>query len=270
VFDLELTGLDPSRDQIAEIAIVRVRGGQIVERWSSLVRPTVQMSPGAIAVCGLTDGILSSAPRFHELIPEIRSRFQGAVWVAHNAPFDVGFLHREFDRAGERLDPPVMLDTLDMARRLFAFRKNNLAALAAAFEVALDQHHRALSDAEATAGVLLGMAQVLDPTGAVTVADLNMLLGALAPNSPLRLRQSRVLRDAFRRRRSVWVDYQSTSEPRTGTVRREVAVWLLNLPYVQGWCFLRDGERVFRLDRMLSVRHGDRAYEVPENLSPRI
>lgn len=270
MFDLELTGLDPSRDQIAEIAVVRIRGGEVVDRWSSLVRPTVSMTPGAIAVCGLTDGILAGAPRFHELIPSLRERFSGAVWVAHNAPFDVGFLHRDFDRAGERLLPPVTLDTLEMARRLFAFRKNNLAALAEAFKVPLDRHHRAAADAEATAGVLLSMLRVIDPTGSVTVSDLNALLGALAPNSPLRLRQSRVLRDALRRRTSVWVDYQSTSDPAAGTLRREVAVWLLNLPYVQGWCYLRDGERVFRLDRMLSVRMGDRSYDVPTTLEPRI
>lgn len=265
-----MTGLDAGRDQICEIAVVRMRAGVVIDRWSSLIRPTVPMSQGAIDVCGITDTMLAAAPRLHEMVPTIREKLANAVFVAHNAPFDLGYLHRDFDRAGERFEPPVVLDTLEMARRLFAFRKNNLAALSKAFGVRLERHHRAMADAEATAGVLRGMLDVLDPTGVVTVSDINALVGALAPNSPLRLRQSRVLKDAFRRRRSVLIDYQSTSEPTTGTVRREVAVWLLNLPYVQGWCYLRKGERVFRLDRMLSVRAGEKAYVVPDNVEPRI
>ena len=94
-------------------------------------------------------------------------------------------------------------------------------------------------------------------------ALLQELLGALAPNSPLRKRQERLLRDAFRRRRTVWIDYLSTSDPLEGTVRREVAIWKMKTPRIQGWCYLREGERVFRLDRMREVTAGEQAYEVP-------
>ena len=270
VVDLEMTGLDTGRDEICEIAIIHVRGGVVRSRWSSLVRPRVQMSPGAIAVCGLTDGMLSSAPRIDELAQEIVDRLAGKVFVAHNAPFDLGYLHRDLARAGRPLDPPVSLDTLLMARRLFAFRRNHLGALAESFGVSQPDAHRAMVDAETARGVLHAMMEVLDPSGHITLGDLNMLLGALAPNSPLRLRQERTIRDAYRRPQTLWIDYQSTSEPRSGTIHREVAVWALNLPYVQGWCFLREGERVFRLDRMLSVEGGERPYEVPDDLALRI
>lgn len=264
VVDLEMTGLNPRKDQICEVAIVRVRGDEVLSTWSTLVRPTVRMSPGAVKVCGITDGMLTDAPRLEDVAEEIVERLEGAVLVAHNAPFDIGYLHRDLDRVGIALSPPTSIDTLAMARRLFAFRRNNLAALAEAFHVELVGHHRAMADATATHGVLLGMLSVLDPTGGVTVGELNGLIGALAPNSPLRLRQARMLREAWRRKTSLMIDYQSTSEPTSGTLRREIAVWLLKLPYVQGWCFMREGERVFRLDRMLSVSAGDRNYRIPD------
>lgn len=270
VVDLEMTGLSPERDRICEVAVVRGRAGQVTREYQRLVRPDAPVTPGALECHGLTDEALRGEPAFTDVAAEVVALLDGAVVVAHNVPFDLGFLQREIEASGLRMAPPVTLDTLLIARRLFAFHRNNLGEVCAALEVPLEGAHRAMPDARATFGVFSKMVEILDPDGTVTVGELADLVEALAPNSPLRLRQQKVLREAWRHRRTVRIDYQSTSEPTAGVVHREVAIWFLRFPRVQGWCHLREGERVFRLDRMRAVSAGDRSYEIPEDAEPRI
>lgn len=269
VVDLELTGLG-HRDRICEVAIVRGRIGRVESRMQALCRPDVPISPGALAVHGLCDAELEKAPRFADLASDIAGMLDGAVLVAHNLPFDRGHLEHEMALAGVPLPDLPTLDTLAIARRLFAFPRNNLAEVCAALGVELVGAHRALADAEATFEVLGRMLDVIDPEGTLTLGELTDLVDALAPRSPLRLRQQRLLREAFRERRTVLLEYLSGAEPAAGAMLREVAIWFLRLPRIQGWCHLRSDERIFRLDRMLSVRRGDRAYEIPADAVPRI
>lgn len=264
-----MTGLDPEHDRVCEVAIVTGRAGKVEERWSTLVRPPVPVGSGARKVHGLTDERLATEPVFAEVAEEVARRLEGRVFVAHNVPFDVGFLHREMDEAGVAWAPPATLDTLELARRLFAFRRNNLRAVARALGVPLERAHRALDDAMATFGVVGRMFDALDPAHEVRYGELRELLAALAPNSPLRLAQKRLLLSAFAARTTVWLDYQSTGDPLRGLVHREVGIWAMELPYFQGWCYLREGERVFRLDRVRRVEHGDRPYDIPA-FTPRI
>ena len=259
-----MTGLDPEKDRVCEVAVVRGTSTEIEREYQSLVRPRVKVSKGARKVHGLTDQILRRAPFFKRVAPDLVDHLEGAVLVCHNVPFDVGFLHRELDDVGMPFAPPVSLDTLLMARRLFAFRRNTLSHVANALGIDFDQEHRALGDARATHAVFRAMVEILAPEGGVTVRDLLDLLGALAPDSPRRLEQKRLLRQAFEARRTVWIDYLSTGDPRLRPTHREVGLYALSLPYMQGWCFLRQGERVFRLDRVHHVAPGERSYEIPE------
>ena len=269
VLDFEMTGLDPQRDRVCEVAVVRGTGGEVLHRWESLVNPRAKMSRGARKVHGITEEMLRKSPRFERIAETLAEHLEGAVLVCHNVPFDIGFLHREMDDAGVPLTPLVSLDTLLMARRLFAFRRNSLANVCQQLGIAHDGAHRAMGDAQATFDVFHTMVRAIDPRGDVTVDELLELLGALAPNSPLRLEQKRVVREAFQRRETVRMDYQSTGSREILPVRREVALWRLRLPYMQGWCFLREGERVFRLDRVRHVEHAGRPYAIPE-FEPRI
>lgn len=270
VLDLEMTGLSPERDRICEVAVIRGRlVGRRVE-LSTLVRPEVPMTPGAIACTGITDALLADAPRFDQIAAEVADALDGAVVVGHNIVFDMGFLHRECEHAGRRVAPPFTLDTLLMARRLFSFPRNKLLDVCAALGVKVAAAHRALADARATFDVLERMIDALDPSQTLTVGELSDLVDALAPNSPLRLRQQKVLREAFRDRVSVRIDYVSSSEPASGVVSREVSIWFLRLPKVQGWCHLRGGERVFRVDRMRNVARGERSYVIPNDAVSRI
>jgi DNA polymerase-3 subunit epsilon len=262
--DLEFTGLDPRRDRVVEVAVVRLRKGEVEAEFSSLVRPECTMSAEAVRITGLSDSLLASAPSFADIAPRVLELLADAVLVSHNIPTDLGFLQRELERCGLPLAPPIpAVDTLLAARRLFGFPRNNLVEVAARLGVA-PPGHRALSDARATAGVLGRILEILDPNGEMTVEELVSLVDALAPNSPLRLRQQQQITDAWRRRRTVWIDYLSTSDPVIGSVHREVQVWAIKAPRFQGWCLLRADERVFRMDRVTSVKEGEGEFVVPE------
>jgi DNA polymerase III epsilon subunit family exonuclease len=264
VLDFEMTGLDPERDRVCEVAVVRGTFDGAASEFQSLVRPSVPMSKASRRLTGITDNMLQRAPGFRRVAHDLVDALDGAVVVCHNVPFDIGFLHRELDEIGVGFAPPVTLDTLLMARRLFAFPRNTLTAVCENFGIAHASEHRALGDARATFEVYRAMVEAIDPNGDVTVRDLLDLLGALAPDSPLRLQQQRELALAFRQRRTVLIDYHAASDPRMGPVRREVGIWALALPLLQGWCYLRAGERVFRLDRIRRVEATDRTYEIPE------
>ncbi len=270
VLDLEMTGLSPQGDRICEVAVVRGQAGRIDREIQTLVRPAVPMSDSARSCHGITDRMLFGAPIFGEIAGDVVDALRGAVVVCHNVDFDMGFLHRELDGAPVVMPPPVTLDTLLMARRLFAFRRNGLAAICQQLGIELSGAHRALADARATFRVFERMAASIDPNGSVTVGETADLIGALAPNSALRLQQQQLLRDAFREQQTVRVAYQSTSDPLDGAIEREIAIWFMRLPRVQGWCHLRQGERVFRVDRMRRVERLDRSYEVPADAVQRI
>ena len=267
--DLEFTGLDPARDRICEVAVVVVADGAVVDEFSSLVRPECPMSPSAVSVTGLTDALLAGAPPFASVADALCDRLEGAVVVSHNIPTDLGFLQRELTRIGRPLPPLTpTLDTLLLARRLFHFPRNNLAAVCV--HLGLEPPaHRALADARATAAVVAKALEILDPTGALGVADLVQLIDDLAPESALRLQQRATLADAHRDRKTIFVDYLSTTDPVAGAVRREVEVWAIRHPRFQGFCRLRGGERIFRLDRVTSLRPGEAPFDIPPGFRPR-
>lgn len=270
VLDLEMTGLDPTKDRVCEIAIVRMNGAELHAELHSLVRPGKKLSAGAKRVTGLNEADLVGAPPFSDIADAVAGLLDGAIVLSHNVAHDLAFLHREFDAAEILWPPPTTADTLLMARRLFAFPKNDLKSVAAEFGLPAPAH-RALADAHTTLSVWRRMLDVLDPDGMLTFGEFDDLVSALAPNSPQRLVQQRVLKDALRSQRSVFIAYAST-EP--GAVvapptRREIAIWRLKVPYIQAWCYLRGGERIFRLDRIRTVEEGVRVYEIPPH-DPRI
>lgn len=270
VLDLEMTGLSPAGDRVCEIAVVRGTSGRIEREFQTLIDPRVPMGRSALQCTGITDTMLIGAPVFAEIAGDVVTTLRDAVLVAHNVDFDLGFLHREFDGTPVVLPPPVTLDTLLVARRLFAFKNNGLREVCRALDVPVTGNHRALSDARATFDLFDRMVRILDPNGGVTVRELSDLVGALAPNSPTRLLQQQLLRDAHRERRSVWIEYQSTSDPVAGRIRREIDVWFLRLPKIHAWCRLRKAERVFRLDRIRAVERGEGTFVVPDGAEPRI
>jgi DNA polymerase-3 subunit epsilon len=166
-FDLETTGLDPEKDEIAEIGGLRFDRRGILGRFSVLVNPGIPMPPGAGKVNNITDAMLRDAPPLEEVLPDFISFIRGAVLIAHNTPFDCGFINAKLERLSR--DPPgpdtpgleprgwrppfrrlpnPLVDTLTLARELFPGRASyKLQALAADFRLSGKEAHRAEDDA---------------------------------------------------------------------------------------------------------------------------
>ena len=173
VFDIETTGLVTSCDNLTEIGAVKIKDGKIIERFSEFVNPGRPIPRRIQELTHITDDIVRDAPRIEEVLPRFMEFCTGAVLVAHNSDFDISFIKKEC----QKLDLPVdftYMDTLELARHLFPeFKRYGLDYLSKELEVSLSQHHRAVYDAEATAGVLL---KIFNRLEAIGVRDLNDVL----------------------------------------------------------------------------------------------
>ncbi len=159
VVDLETTGGKAQWNRVTEIGAVRVQGGKILETWSTLVNPERRIPKAIVHLTGITDEMVSTAPRFAEIADDFRLFVGSAVFVAHRVTFDYGFLRAEFRRL-EQDFRCATLCTVVTARRVFpGLPSYSLANLSQTFGIPLDSHHRALCDALATAQILLRINQ---------------------------------------------------------------------------------------------------------------
>lgn len=161
VVDVETTGLYPHTDRIVEIAIVRLDDrGREIDAWTTLVDP--QRDVGASHIHGITAGDLRGAPTFTMIAAEVLARLAGTILVAHNARFDAGFIHSECARAGYLWGPIDGLCTMTVARQVGIVSSRSLIDCCEELGIDLGQHHTALDDARAAAGIL---AHLLPPRG---------------------------------------------------------------------------------------------------------
>lgn len=160
-----------ARGSACAVGLVRVRGGQVRDRWSSLIRPPDHfsgMDPRNTAVHGLAEEDVAAAPPFRELWPRVEARLLGDLVVAHNAQFDLGVIQDATWASGHRCPHLRYGCTLLLARRHYLLDSYTLDEVAAAADVRLEHHHDALSDALAAAQVLLRIAADL---GTATVEE---------------------------------------------------------------------------------------------------
>lgn len=171
VVDIETTGGAPGKSKITEIGAVRVRGGEIIERFETLVDPGRPIPLPITRITGIHDAMLVGQPRIEEALEKFVAFVGDDVMVAHNAPFDFRFLNYErFRIAGCYFTQP-WLDTLVIARRLLRRRLDrfDLATLAEWADTAVRPNHRALADAEATAEILVLLLDQLTDRGYATL-----------------------------------------------------------------------------------------------------
>ncbi len=161
--DLEMTGLDVSRDRVVEICIERYRGDVREGGLTSLVAPPADVAGGAAHVHGIDAAALASAPPFAEVADEVLRLLDGAILVAHAAEWDLKFLAMEMERAGRVLGVTHFLDTLILARRAFAFPSYSLDSLCTALTIDRGQAHRAAPDVLAMRHVFARCVEILSP-----------------------------------------------------------------------------------------------------------
>lgn len=169
VVDVETTGFRPSEATIIEIGAVRLCGRQVTGEFFSLVSPGpgVAVPETITELTGITDAMVSQAPDGADALAAFLAFARGAVLVAHNAPFDMGFLTAGCRASGLAWPPTAVLDTAVLARvvlREAQMPDCKLATLAAYFDTRVAPCHRALADAQATGEVLLGLLDVLADT----------------------------------------------------------------------------------------------------------
>jgi DNA polymerase III subunit epsilon len=175
VIDLETTGWSPGAAAITEVAAVRVRDGRRLGEFASLVNPGVPVPPGIEDLTGISDWMLAAAPRLPSVLPGLLDFADGCVLVAHNAPFDIGFLRAACGECGLAWPGFTVLDTVMLARQLMdpdEVPDCKLGTLAGFFRARTTPSHRALADARATADVLGWLIRRLTHHGVRTLDQL--------------------------------------------------------------------------------------------------
>ncbi len=184
VVDLETTGGSHLDCAITEIGAVKVCGGEVLGEFQTLVNPAQAIPPFIAVLTGITDSMVAGAPRLAEALPAFLEFARGAVLVAHNAPFDLGFLRSGCAQLGLTWPSPDSLDTARLARRVLTRDEApdcKLSSLARLFRTETTPDHRALHDARATVDVLHGLVGRLGNLGVHSLEELRTFSAQVSP-----------------------------------------------------------------------------------------
>ena len=204
VVDLETTGGSPATSAITEIGAVKVRGGELLGEFQTLVNPGASIPPFIAVLTGITDSMVAAAPRIESVLPAFLEFARGAVLVAHNTPFDVGFLKAACATSGQPWPGFDSLDTARLARRILTRDEApncKLSSLARLFRTTVTPCHRALADAQATVDVLHGLIERLGNIGVQSVEELR----TFSSQVPAQQRRKRYLADGLPHSAGVYI-----------------------------------------------------------------
>jgi DNA polymerase III epsilon subunit family exonuclease len=256
-FDTETTGLWAPVNRVVEIGAVKfeieVEGGR---HFQSLINPERPMPLDVIGVHGITDIMVSDAP----LAPDVLQRFKefvgtDTVMIAHNAPFDIGFLGNEFDRAG--IEPPenIIVDTVDIYHRTVpGLMSYSLEALSRRFHLAPSQEHRALADAMLVAELFRLAAPELGQVGKKEDWEKNFAAYRIADwhDDSIHLPEEYAELDrAVREHQRITIVYEAKPNvPQRRTIQTKRIHHKRGTYYIEGFCEKAKADRTFRLDRI--------------------
>lgn len=182
VFDLETTGFSSIKDKIIEIGAVKVVGGEIVDSFSTFVNPKRPIPFEITKLTSITDEMVMDYPDIETLLPEFLKFVGDGILVAHNAGFDVGFI--EQNCRYQDIEPHfTYVDTVALARVLLpTLSKYKLNVVAKALNISLENHHRAVDDAKATAEIFVKFVEMLKKENITTLKEMNRF-GDMNPNA---------------------------------------------------------------------------------------
>ncbi|MEO8555760.1 MAG: DEDD exonuclease domain-containing protein [Actinomycetota bacterium] len=184
VVDLETTGGSPSGAHITEVGAVKVRGGEVLGEFQTLVNPAEPIPAFISVLTGITNQMVASSPRIDSVFPAFLEFARDSVLVAHNAPFDISFLKAAADHTGHTWPGFRVVDTVHLARQLVSkdeVPNRKLGTLARLFGAATTPDHRALHDARATVDVLHGLLSRVGSLGVVTLEELSTYSSRVNP-----------------------------------------------------------------------------------------
>ena len=257
IFDVETTGLSPAYGhRVCEIACLRLLDGVEAGRFESLVDPGRPISSGAYRVNRISAEMLVGAPAFEQVAETLLAQMEGAVLVAHNAPFDLGFLAAELEFAQLFLPEGPVVDTLTLVRRAYSFARNGLQAVASALEVQPGPAHRAMGDVWTTCQVLEQILWDLDHRwGVITLGGLLDFQGGPIPYPlPHVLPLPPAIAEALEGRRQVRMRYIDARGQETERAVRPMRVHeRRGHLYLLAHCYQAGELRTFRLDRVVEM-----------------
>ena len=174
VFDIETTGLNSHTNKIIEIGAVKIKSGRIIDRYSQLINPGISIPYHITEITSITNEQVANQPKIDEVIGKFVDFIGDAVLVAHNAPFDMGFIKRDIKEYLNIDLENSVIDTLQMARDLFPdFKKYGLGDLNKSLGLALEKHHRAVDDSQATANMFIIFLEKYKEKGIEYLKDIN-------------------------------------------------------------------------------------------------
>ncbi len=204
VVDLETTGGSPVTSAITEVGAVRIRGGEVEGTFQTLVEPGAPIPAFIAVLTGITDAMVAGAPRIDQVVPAFLEFARGSVLVAHNSPFDLGFLRAACAQTGYEWPAFDHLDTVTLARRVLTRDEApnvKLSTLARVFRTSVAPCHRALADAQATTDVLHGLIERLGNLGVHSLEELRTFSSLVSPEQ----RRKRHLADLLPHRPGVYL-----------------------------------------------------------------
>ncbi|MCZ7418186.1 MULTISPECIES: DEDD exonuclease domain-containing protein [unclassified Micromonospora] len=261
VVDLETTGGAPDGGGITEIGAVKVRGGEELGVLATLVNPGVPIPPFITVLTGITQAMLLPAPPIEQVLPSFLEFVADAVLVAHNAPYDVGFLKAACAKHGYRWPNPRVLDTAALARRVLLrdeVPNRKLGTLAAYFRAATQPTHRALDDARATVDVLHGLIGRLGGHRVDTIGDAIEFARAVTPTQ----RRKRHLADGLPRSPGVYIFRAADERPLYVGTSRDIATRVRS--------YFTAAEKRARISEMLAAAERVEAVECAHSLEAEV
>ncbi|TCO79905.1 PolC-type DNA polymerase III [Marinisporobacter balticus] len=175
VFDIETTGLSSKNDKITEIGAVKIRDNEIIDRFNVLVNPEMPIPPKIVELTGITDDMVKNQPSIEKILPKFLAFLEDVPVVAHNAGFDTAFIKENCNKIGLGFNNPIV-DTLRLSKILLPnLKRFRLNIVAKELGIALNNHHRAVDDAEATANIFIQFLAMLKERGITQLNQLNDL-----------------------------------------------------------------------------------------------
>lgn len=256
IIDVETTGLSVEYgDRVCEIGIVKLRGGAVIDSYSSLINPQRPISAGAYAVNKISPAMVADAPFFIDIAEKVNFIIKGTVVAAYNAPFDLSFVNYELGLAGYPRIQNIVVDVLVLARQLLPgldrYPQENVARTVG---IPNSGKHRALDDAMITAQLLTLFTSQLKVHDCCKISDLQRQ----DLTQILKTRRREIITNAIELKKNIWIKYLGNSEI-LEEILTPIAIAGHNTSfqstvYLQGYCHSGGISKNFRLDRILDVR----------------
>lgn len=258
-FDTETSGAFPVGYEIVEMGAVKWKNGQIIDRFQALIKPTVPMGEEVIKIHGITNEMVADAPSMNEVLPKFMEFLGDAVIIAHHAPFDLGFLVYELERAGMKVPTAPALCSSLLARRIITESENHrLQTLVKVLNLGENTAHRALDDAESCQRL---SEIIFNRIGAdVSLAEITNKMAKRVVWSDYTLLNSghealKTLVEAVRTKKDVDFVYGGGSSK--GLTRRMTPIGVVRNPdgdFVQAVCHIDRASKRFYVGRMTDLQ----------------